>query len=91
MSIYNSYSDFNKYRVFYAAAECLSFSKATEYLHVSQPAISHAIKELENKELYEMPLNIECPKMTISIAYDKKYINKTALEFINELKQNYKK
>ena len=28
--------------------------------------------------------------MTISIAYDKKYINKTALEFINELKQNYK-
>ena len=49
MSIYNSYSDFNKYRVFYAVAECLSFSKATEYLHVSQPAISHAIKELEDQ------------------------------------------
>lgn len=49
MSIYNSYSDFNKYRVFYAVAECLSFSKATEYLHVSQPAISHAIKELEEQ------------------------------------------
>lgn len=49
MSIYNSYSDFNKYRVFYAVAECLSFSKATEYLHISQPAISHAIKELEEQ------------------------------------------
>ena len=49
MSIYNSYSDFNKYRVFYAVAECLSFSKATEYLHISQPAISHAINELEEQ------------------------------------------
>lgn len=49
MSIYNSYSDFNKYRVFYAVAECLSFSKATELLHISQPAISHAIKELEDQ------------------------------------------
>lgn len=49
MSLYDSYSDFNKYRVFYAVAECLSFSKATEYLHVSQPAISHAIKELEEQ------------------------------------------
>ena len=49
MSIYNSYSDLNKYRYFYAVAECLSFSEATELLHVSQPAISHAIKELEEQ------------------------------------------
>lgn len=49
MSIFNSYSDFNKYRVFYAVAEVKSFSKATELLHVSQPAISHAIKELEDQ------------------------------------------
>ena len=49
MSIYNSQSDLNKYRYFYAVAECLSFSEATELLHVSQPAISHAIKELEEQ------------------------------------------
>lgn len=41
--------DFNKYKVFLAVAECKSFSKATEYLHISQPAISHAIKELEEQ------------------------------------------
>lgn len=49
MSIYNSNCDFNKYRVFYAVAECLSFSKATELLHISQPAISYSIKELEEQ------------------------------------------
>ena len=41
--------DINKYRVFLAVAECKSFSKAVEYLHISQPAISHAIKELEEQ------------------------------------------
>ena len=49
MGIYNSNFDFNKYRAFYAVAECKSFSKATELLHISQPAISHAIKELEDQ------------------------------------------
>ena len=47
MGIFENEADFNKYRFFYAVAECKSFSKATEYLYVSQPAISHAIKELE--------------------------------------------
>ena len=49
MGIYNSNFDFNKYRAFYAVAECKSFSKASEVLHISQPAISHAIKELEKQ------------------------------------------
>lgn len=49
MGIFDSDGDFNKYRFFYAVAMCKSFSKATEYLHVSQPAISHAIKELEEQ------------------------------------------
>ena len=49
MGIYNSNFDFNKYRAFYAVAECKSFSKATELLHVSQPAISRAVKELEEQ------------------------------------------
>lgn len=49
MGIFESDLDFNKYKVFYAVAECQSFSKATEYLHISQPAISYAIKELESQ------------------------------------------
>jgi len=47
MGIYDSNSDYNKYKVFYAVAECNSFSKAVDVLHISQPAISYAIKELE--------------------------------------------
>ena len=49
MGIYNSNFDFNKYRAFYAVSETKSFSKAAELLYISQPAISHAIKELEEQ------------------------------------------
>lgn len=49
MGIFDSDGDFNKYRFFYAVAISKSFSKATEFLHVSQPAISHAIKDLEEQ------------------------------------------
>jgi len=49
MGIYNSNCDLNKYKIFYAVADCKSFSKAAEILHISQPAISHAIKELEEQ------------------------------------------
>ena len=48
MGIYNSNYDFNKYKTFYAVAETKSFSKASDLLHISQPAISYAIKELED-------------------------------------------
>lgn len=49
MDLFNDNIDVNKYRVFLAVAECKSFSKATEHLHISQPSISYAIKELENQ------------------------------------------
>ena len=49
MDFVNSNIDINKYKVFLAVAECQSFSKAVDYLHISQPAISHAIKELEDQ------------------------------------------
>ena len=49
MDIFDSNIDMNKYRVFLAVAEFNSFSKAAEYLHISQPAISHSIKELEEQ------------------------------------------
>lgn len=48
MSFLNISYDFNKYRFFYAVATYKSFSKAAKHLLISQPAISHAIKELEN-------------------------------------------
>lgn len=47
MDIFDSNIDVNKYKVFLAVAEFSSFSKAAEYLHISQPAISHSIRELE--------------------------------------------
>lgn len=48
MGIYNSVGDFNKYKTFYAVAETRSFSNASDVLHISQPAVSHAVKELED-------------------------------------------
>lgn len=48
-------------------------------------------EELSNGNLYEIPSDIELPKMEFSVAYDKNTINKTALEFakylINEVKE----
>ena len=49
MGIYDSNCDYNKYKVFYAVAEYNSFSKASDILHISQPAISYSVKELENQ------------------------------------------
>ena len=49
MGILNNNYDFNKYRFFFAVAEYKSFSKAAEVLYISQPAISHAIKDLEEQ------------------------------------------
>lgn len=48
-------------------------------------------EELSNGYLYEIPFDIELPKMEFSLAYDKNTINRTALEFakylINEVKK----
>ena len=49
MGFYDSNCDYNKYKIFYAVAEVNSFSKAADILHISQPAISYSIKELENQ------------------------------------------
>ncbi|MGN1235687.1 MAG: LysR family transcriptional regulator [Christensenellaceae bacterium] len=37
------------YRVFYSVAQCGSLTKAAETLFISQPAVSQAIKQLENQ------------------------------------------
>lgn len=37
------------YRVFYTVAKCGSLTKAAELLYISQPAVSQAIKQLENQ------------------------------------------
>ena len=37
------------YRVFYTVAKCGSLTKAAEELFISQPAVSQAVKQLENQ------------------------------------------
>ena len=37
------------YRVFYVVAKCGSLTKAAQELYISQPAVSQAIKQLENQ------------------------------------------
>lgn len=39
--------DWNLLRTFIAVVECGGFSKAAEHVHLTQPAISHAVKRLE--------------------------------------------
>lgn len=42
-------------------------------------------EELEDGIFYEIPLEMEMPKIEFSLAYCEKYINKTALRFVNFL------
>ena len=37
------------YKVFYTVARCGSLTKAADELYISQPAVSQAIKQLENQ------------------------------------------
>lgn len=43
----NNYDNLSRYRIFLAVAECGSISQAGEQLYISQPAVSMAIKKLE--------------------------------------------
>ncbi|MHC1696152.1 MAG: LysR family transcriptional regulator [Eubacteriales bacterium] len=45
----NKMANFEHYKVFYKIAQCGSISKAAEALFVSQPAVSLAIRQLENQ------------------------------------------
>ena len=47
MEIFKNNIDFNSYKTFYVVAKCKSFSKASEELNISQPAVSMAIKKME--------------------------------------------
>ena len=47
-------------------------------------------EELKNKIFYEIPINITNPKTKFSIAYDERYLNKTAIEFLKFIKENIK-
>ena len=47
--------DLNLYKTFFVVANCNSFTKAAELLYISQPAVTQAIKKLEeqlNTELF---------------------------------------
>ena len=47
-------------------------------------------KELENKELYELPVSFPIPKTKFSIAYNSNILNKTTTTFIKYLKEEIK-
>lgn len=48
MDVFKNNIDFNSYKTFYVVAKCKSFSKASEELNISQPAVSIAIKKMED-------------------------------------------
>ena len=48
-------------------------------------------KELEDGIFYEIPLDIEMPKIELGLAYNKKFISKTALTFVEFLLEQIKK
>ena len=50
--------DLNLYKTFYIVAKCSSFTKAAEQLYISQPAVTQAVKKLEDQ------LNVELFKRT---------------------------
>lgn len=47
--VYNMVDNFEGYRAFLAVAQTGSFSKAAEKLSVTQPAVSHAVRRLEER------------------------------------------
>lgn len=55
--------DFESYRLFCMVAECESFSKASEKLYISQPAVTQAIRKLEEnlkgKLFFRMPKGVK--------------------------------
>ena len=46
-------------------------------------------KELESKELYEIPLDLDKPSMTLSMAYYNRFMRKALEEFIKMFKEEY--
>lgn len=63
MNIFNENIDLNLYKTFYAVAENKSFSKASEQIYISQPAVSHSINKLE--EQLNIKLFFRTPKGVI--------------------------
>ncbi|MBN1523841.1 MAG: LysR family transcriptional regulator [Spirochaetales bacterium] len=55
--------DFEWYKVFYYAARELSFTKAAEHLHITQSAVSQAVKNLENS--LGVPLFVRRPRKLV--------------------------
>lgn len=69
----------------------MTISLAKEGLGIAWGLKENVIKELEDGTLYEIPLNIELPKIDFSIAYNEKYVNKTAKKFAEFLIEELKK
>lgn len=83
--------DLNLYKTFYIVAKCNSFTKASEELCISQPAVTQAIKKLEeqlNVELFKRTKNgIVLTKAGELVYYYSEHICNFAESNINLLSQ----
>ena len=48
-------------------------------------------KDLDSKQLYELPVDFELPNSKFSMVYNENYLNNTTKEFIKFLKENIDK
>ena len=64
--------DLDLYKIFYIVAEEGNITKASEKLHISQPAVTKQIKNLENQ--LNTPLFIRTKRGVILNECEKKYL-----------------
>ena len=81
--------DFELYRIFYVVANNQNITKASEELHISQPAISKSIKHLE--EQLGGQLFVRTKRGVILTDEGKEFYNyiKQAIEFINNAENKF--
>ncbi len=81
--------DFELYRIFYTVANYNNITKASEELHISQPAISKSIKKLENS--LGGDLFFRTKRGVVLTEEGKEFYNyiKQAIEFINNAESKF--
>ena len=87
--VLNMEIDFELYRVFCVVAECENFSKAAEKLYISQPAVTQAIKKLE--DLLKGRLFLRTPKGVSLTDEGKRFYKyiKTSVDIMNNAENKF--
>ena len=81
--------DFELYRIFYVVANHANITKASEELHITQPAISKSIKRLEDQ--LGGQLFVRTKRGVILTDEGKEFYNyiKKAIEYINNAENKF--